>query len=201
MYPETDVRPIAVGEERLKAVRSNLPEMPEEMMKRFVSSYGVHEQQARQIVRDGYESLFEELATDKAQAAVVARTLLNTLPELEREGVDLAKLDEGRLRAALLAHKEGLFTKEAIPDVLKQLASGRSVPEAVAALGIQRVDSGEAESIVAGIVKEREAFVREKGPGAVGPLMGVVMERLKGKVDGRTASELLKKEIAKLLSS
>jgi len=30
--------------------------------------------------------------------------------------------------------------------------------------------------------------------------MGVVMERLKGKVDGKTASDLLKKEIAKLLS-
>jgi Glu-tRNA(Gln) amidotransferase subunit E-like FAD-binding protein len=29
--------------------------------------------------------------------------------------------------------------------------------------------------------------------------MGPVMERLRGKVDGRTASELLKKEISRLL--
>ncbi len=201
MYPETDVRPIAVDESRMRTIRANLPEMPEELVKRFVSSYGVHEQQARQIVRDGYEALFEELATDKTQAAVVARTLLNTLPELEREGVDVSKLDEARIREAILAHKDGAFAKEALPDVLKQLALGKSVKEAVVALGVQKVGAGEAERIVAEIVKEREAFVREKRDGAVGPLMGVVMERLKGKVDGRAASELLKKEIAKLLAN
>jgi len=201
MYPETDVRPIAVDEGRWKAVCANLPEMPEQMVERFASVYGLHEQQARQIVRDGYEALFEELATDKAQAAVVARTLLNTLPELERDGVDIAKLDEGRIKAAILAHRDGAFAKEALPDVLRQLAAGRSVQEAVAALGIHKVDSGEAERIVAEIVSEREAFVREKREGAVGPLMGAVMERLKGKIDGKTASELLKKEIKRFLSS
>jgi glutamyl-tRNA(Gln) amidotransferase subunit E len=63
------------------------------------------------------------------------------------------------------------------------------------------MDTDEAEEVVAMIVKEREAFVREKGMGAVGPLMGPVMERLRGKVDGKMASELLKKEISKLLGT
>jgi len=200
MYPETDVRPIVVSEEKMRSIASSLPEMPEQTILRFVSRYGVHEQQARQIVRDGYETLFEELASKHDLASVAARTLLSTMPELEHEGQDTSKLDEARLLEAFLCLKEGSFAKEAMPDVLRQMAQGKGAREAVESLGIHKVGSGEAEDAIAAIVKEREPFVREKGQAAAGPLMGVVMERLKGKVDGKTASDLLKKEIAKLLS-
>ena len=36
---------------------------------------------------------------------------------------------------------------------------------------------------------------------AIGPLMAPAMAELRGKVDGKTISELLKKEIEKLLST
>ncbi len=199
MYPETDVKPIVVSEERLEAIRSGLPELPEQTVKRFVKSHGLHEQQATQIVREGYEALFEE-AAQLGLAAVAAKTLLNTLPELEREEVDVTLLDEGRLREALLSLKKGEFEKEAMPDVLRQMALGKGASQAVEALGIQKVGGEEARSVIASIVKEREAFVREKGMNAVGPLMAVVMEKLKGRVDGKTASDLLRAEISRLLS-
>jgi glutamyl-tRNA(Gln) amidotransferase subunit E len=63
------------------------------------------------------------------------------------------------------------------------------------------VDSGEASAINAKLVREREHFVREKKMAAIGPLMAPVMAELRGKVDGKTINELLKKEIEKLLSS
>jgi len=201
MYPETDVKPITITQRRLDEVRSKLPELPEQKVLRFVTKYGIHEQQARQIVRDGYEELFEEAAAKYDLSAAAARTLLSTLPEIQKEGADISKLDDAALLRAFTSLHEGRFAKEAMPQVLKKMCEGRSIDEAVNELGLQRMDSGEAEAVVAAIVKEREAFVREKGLGAVGPLMGPVMERLRGKVDGRTASELLKKEISRLLQS
>ena len=200
MYPETDVKPIVVSAERLRTIRSKLPELPEETVKRFVKSYGLHEQQAAQIVREGYEALFEELAK-QGMAAIVAKTLLNTLPELEREEVDITMLDEARLREAFISLQNGDFTKEAMPDVLRQMVFGKGASQAVEALGIQRVGGEEARNVIASIVKEREAFVREKKLNAVGPLMAVVMEKLRGRVDGKTASEMLKAEISRLLAS
>jgi glutamyl-tRNA(Gln) amidotransferase subunit E len=199
MYPETDVKPITITEGRMEEIRSKLPELPEQKVHRFVAKYGIHEQQARQIVRDGYEDLFEEVAMRFDLAAVAARTLLSTLPEIQKEGADITKLDDPALLRAFGALHDGRFAKEALPQVLKKTCEGKSIDEAIDDLGLQRMDSGEAGSVVAEIVKEREAFVREKGMGAVGPLMGPVMERLRGKVDGRTASELLKKEISRLL--
>jgi len=201
MYPETDVPPITLAPERLSRIAANLPELPEVRTARIASAYGIHEQQARQLVRDGWDDLFEEVARTRELAGVAAKTLLSTLPELERQGVDAAKLDEAALREVLSALAEGRFAKEAVPDVLGQVAKGKKVAEAVKELGISVMSADEASAVVARIIREREAFVREKGLNAVGPLMGVVMAELKGKLDGKAASELLRKEIERLLAA
>jgi glutamyl-tRNA(Gln) amidotransferase subunit E len=201
MYPETDVPPITIEAARLERIAASLPELPEVRIARIASTYGVHEQQAHQLVHDGWDDLFEEVAANRELAGTAARTLLSTLPELERQGVDMTKLDEAALREVFAALSAGGFAKEAVPDVLALKAKGRTVDQAVKELGISMVSSDEAAAIVGRVVKEREAFVREKGKGAVGPLMGAVMAELKGKLDGKAASELLRKEIEKLLSS
>jgi glutamyl-tRNA(Gln) amidotransferase subunit E len=201
MYPETDVPPITIGAARMERIRANLPELTDVRIARIAATYGIHQQQARQLVHDGWDDLFEEVAANRDLAGTAARTLLSTLPELERQGVDMSKLDEAALREVFAALSDGGFAKEAVPDVLALKAKGKSVEQAVKELGISMVSSDEAAAIVASVVKEREAFVREKGKGAVGPLMGVVMSELKGKLDGKAASELLRKEIDKLLSS
>jgi glutamyl-tRNA(Gln) amidotransferase subunit E len=175
--------------------------MPEQKVVRFVERYGVHQQQAIQIVRDGYEEVFEEISSKFNLASVAARTLLSTLPELEKEGVDIAELGDDRLLEAFQELQQGSFVKEAMSSVLRKMAEGASAKDAVKSLGLQKVDLSEAESIIAAIVKEKEPLVREKGLAAQGPLMAPVMEKLRGKVDGKTASELLKSEISKLLAS
>jgi glutamyl-tRNA(Gln) amidotransferase subunit E len=57
------------------------------------------------------------------------------------------------------------------------------------------------EEIVRTIVLERREFVKEKGMGALGPLMGVVMAEVRGSVDGRLVSQVLKQEISQQLSA
>ena len=50
---------------------------------------------------------------------------------------------------------------------------------------------GNLESIVEGIVLERIDFVKERGMGAMGPLMGVVISTCPG-VDGKEVSSVLR---------
>ena len=86
-------------------------------------------------------------------------------------------------------------------DCLRDIATGKDVEASIEALGIERVDSGEASTIIAKLVKEREHFGQKEEDGrdqcAHGPRDG----RARGKVDSKTINELLKKEIEKLLSS
>ena len=199
MYPETDVKPILIGKARMESIRQNLPELPEERTLRLSKDYGINEQQSRQLVKEGYDELFEEIARDRTMAAVAARTFLNTYPELQKEGLDLEALTDDMVRRAFSALSDGRFAKEALPAVLKELAKGSSVDQAVSSLGLGSLDQGDAAGIIDAIIRERAEFVREKGESAVGPLMGVAMKELRGKLDGKKAADLLKERIQAFL--
>jgi glutamyl-tRNA(Gln) amidotransferase subunit E len=195
MYPETDVPPILIEPERLAGIRAALPELPEARIARLVGEYAINEQQARQLVRDGYDELFEEVGRGKGMAAVAARTFLSTYPELQKEGVDLEALSDAKVREAFAALSAGRFAKEALPSVLREMAKGADAEGAMAALGLEAMDQRDAVHILDAIIAERAEFVREKGEGAVGPLMGVAMKELRGKVDGKAAADLLRERV------
>jgi len=199
MYPETDVPPILITPERLKRIYDDLPELPGTIEKRLVSEYGINAQQARQIVREGNEELFERIAKDKSMAAVAATTFLNTFPEIEREGIDISKISDDDTAETFLMLKASKFSKEALPSVFREIAKGMTPAKAVSSLGLATLSREDAAKAVASIVKEREQFVKEKGMAAVGPLMAPVMEALRGKIDGKIASELLTEEIRRLV--
>jgi glutamyl-tRNA(Gln) amidotransferase subunit E len=63
------------------------------------------------------------------------------------------------------------------------------------------VTSSEIEDIIKKIVAEREDFIREQGDRSVGGLMGIVMQELRGKADGKTVKEILTIEVQKLLKA
>lgn len=199
MYPETDVKPILIEKARMNSIAQNLPELPEERMARISREYRINEQQSRQLVKDGHDELFEEVAKDRTVAAVAARTFLNTYPELAKDGVDLEALTDDKVRQAFSALASDRFAKEALPSVLKELANGSNVDKAISSLGLGSLDQGDAVGIIDGIIKERADFVREKGEAAVGPLMGVAMKELRGKVDGKKAADLLSERVKAFL--
>ncbi|NLI73758.1 MAG: Glu-tRNA(Gln) amidotransferase subunit GatE [Euryarchaeota archaeon] len=199
MHPETDVLPISVPTDRMENILSNLPELPEIRIERIANDYGIHIQQSTQLVREGWDDVFEEIATDNELAALAARTLTSTLSELERE-IDISQLNENILKAAFAGVSSGTFAKEAVPDVLRKMAEGMNIDEAVSELGLSAMSADEAREIVARVIREREDFVREKGKAAIGPLMGPVMAELRGRLDGKAANELLREELQKLLS-
>ncbi len=199
MYPETDVPPVRVDEERLKKIEDNLPELPDEVIERLVSQYKVNDQQAAQLVRGGKDELFEMLAKGSDMPSVAATTLANTFPEMERDGLNVDKIDDDGLLSAFRLLSEGRFAKEALPTLLREMCSGVTAAEAIEKLGLSAMDSDEALSVVRGIVSERRDFVIEKGMAAIGPLMGPVMAELRGKVDGKEANALLAKCIKELI--
>ncbi len=64
--------------------------------------------------------------------------------------------------------------------------------------GLAPADIGGLEDVIKGIVEERLDFVKERGMGAMGPLMGVVMQAAVG-ADGKEVSALLRAAIQSVL--
>jgi len=199
MYPETDVPPMLITDERLSGIKNNMPEFPEEIEKRLVSSYGINAQQANQIVRQSRDELFVKISERTGMTAAAATALTNTYTELEHENLDPDSIDGVKVAELFILLKENRFSKEALPSLLKEMAKGSGAEEAIRKLGLESVGTDEAAEIIRALVKEREDFVRSKGLDAIGPLMGPVMSALRGKIDGKQANDLLAKEIKKLI--
>jgi glutamyl-tRNA(Gln) amidotransferase subunit E len=199
MYPETDVPPIRITLEKMDAIRSHLPELPEDKEKRFVDEYSVSIDQAKQLLLTGYDDLFERLIPqhkEKKYQKIIARILLNTIPELESEGTDISRIDKKLLHEILDGVEEGKFAKEGISQVLGYvLNNDKTVDEAITDLGLGTLGSEDLDKVIESIVSKKTEFIKEKGMAAVGPLMGLVMKELRGKVDGKTVNEALRKKV------
>ena len=199
MYPETDVPPHLITEERIHRVRDAMPDLPEEIERRIVERYGLNEQQARQLVRKGYDEVFFPMADRFKMVTTIATTLLGTYPELEKEGIDVDSIPFDALNDVFQGVSDSTFSKEAIPLILKEVSKGLDVDDAVKSLGLAAIGSDEATDIIASIIRDRGDFVKSKGLDAVGPLMGPVMAALRGKMDGSKVNSALRSEIERFL--
>ena len=202
MYPETDVQPIRITNDHIKQIRKNLPEKPEVKHKRFMKEYSINNEQTKQILSSGYENGFERLVEQfPKQKNTIIRTFLNTFSELEKEGLNIGVINEEMLVNVFSGLSKGKYSKEAIPDILKYLIEnlGDSLEKAIESCGLGATDTEKIEEIAKKVVSERIDFVKQRGLGALGPLMGVIMKELRGKADGKTINEILKKEIEKVI--
>ncbi len=201
MYPETDVPPVMVTSEYVSSL--SLPELLDERTARFQEDYGLNREFASLMASSPSYQLFEEAVRDLSlPPALVVRTLEMMPRELARDGIPISNLTEDHYLDALSLVAEGGVAKEGIPQLLETMAKnpGLSAAKAAKAAGLAGVDQVGVEEVVVGIVAEKEAFVRERGEAALGPLMGIAMKELRGKADGALVSSVLKREIDRILA-
>jgi glutamyl-tRNA(Gln) amidotransferase subunit E len=198
MYPETDVLPVRIGDDEWDAIA--VPEFLTARAERFVKEYGMDPAIARQVAYSEYLPLFQEALDRGIPPNLVHRTIFATVKEVGKEtGRDTScLLDPATMIPVLEAAREGRIAKEAIPEVFRLELEGVPVGEAIAR-SAPTISAADVEAIVRKIVNERKEFVKSKGMASLGPLMGVVMEELRGTVDGKVIAGVLKKEIQAVL--
>ncbi|MEM4699449.1 MAG: Glu-tRNA(Gln) amidotransferase subunit GatE [Candidatus Nezhaarchaeales archaeon] len=198
MYPETDVRPVAISQERIDEIRRRLPETPEEKLRRFVEVYGLPIELAEAMLRSRRLGLFERAVREtKAPPVLIASTIESTLKGLRKEGVNVDAVTDEQLLDAFRAVAEGRVSKEAIPDLVKWLASkpGGTVEEALKELGLRALSEEELRRIVAEVVGSNLDLVKRRGEAAINALMGEVMRQVRGRADGGLVAKLIKEEL------
>ncbi len=205
MYPETDVPPVEIDEQKLKQIKSKLPETFEHRKERYMEKFGLNDELADKISRNSNFGLFERImkSYENIPATLVVRTLTDTLAELTQEieaDIDIENLGDRHFMELFKRLSANAFGKEAVPDILNFLANQpeKSVERAIDEIGLG-VDKGEVEVLIADIVSQKKKFIREKRERAVGPLMGIVMKELRGKVDGKVINKMLEEKVKEVL--
>ena len=185
MYPETDVPVFPLTAERWQRTLDTLPMTDDERSERL-SKYQVSGDQASQLLARELDDIYVEHVHDlphKGWASVV----------LENDTAD------PELCAKVLTVKEeGLLTRESMNEIIEHFTGSNPTHQEIAdygeANGFKPADVGDLGAIIEGIVAERADFVKERGMGAMGPLMGVVMQTV-GAADGKVVSALLRQAI------
>ena len=200
MYPETDVPAIVVDKSLLESVEKELPELLDAKADRYVKEYGLSRDLACLVVDSPYAATFEDLVkSDGLNPSFVASTFEYTFKMLRREGVDVESFNARQTRDVLLKAHRGEVAKEAIPAIFRWLSSNseRSVEDAAEALSLGTIDRSALRSAVAELVQKNLELVKKEGERALSPLMGDIMKKFRGKVDGKVLHEMLREEVKK----
>jgi len=177
MYPETDVPPVRISEEKLATIRANLPKKPEERKEQLLSM--LNPELAQKMMKSRNLHLFERLLETGADPTIIATTLEETLVSLRRAGVEVEKVNEEKLRELFEEHVKGLFVKSAIPDIITNASkSSDSIRAIVSSLNLSRISGASLKKLA-----EKE-----------GNDLKAVMAKYRLRVDAKELAELLQKK-------
>ena len=193
MYPETDIPSLVITQERVNHIRKRLPELPHVKLKRFITEYHITEGHAAKILHSGYEDLFEETQHYGLKSTLFIGAI-DILKSLEHQQKYIE--DEKELKICFEKLAKGEIVREALDDILPQLADGKKMSE----IAVETVSRTDVEDIIRKVVEANINVIKEKGMRAVAPLMGQCMKELRGKADGKTVNEILTAEVKKIVS-
>ncbi|MFQ5498008.1 MAG: Glu-tRNA(Gln) amidotransferase GatDE subunit E, partial [Nitrosopumilus sp.] len=133
----------------------------------------------------------------------VASVLCSTITNLERNGLDSSLLKSDDIIESFQLLSEGKIAKESIEIIYENIMSGKSksINEALKNASIETVDEDKVEEIIKKIIEKNQEIIKNQKERSIGPLMGIVMKELRGKVSGEIVNNLLLKNIKKKLQS
>lgn len=203
MYPETDIKPIPVTQELLEEAERLKPPTPEELLARLIRDHKLTKTLAEQLIRDPlihtYLNLVEELG-DKVQPHIIATTLMIHLKSLKSEGLDVSIVDEQVLKTILSKVSENILSKDAIPEVLREYSLKRgeaSLEELIKKYTGIRVS--ELEKLVDEVIEDLKETLLTKREKAFNIVMGEVMKKVRGRIDGKIVAETVKNRLREAL--
>jgi glutamyl-tRNA(Gln) amidotransferase subunit E len=203
MYPETDIPPIPINAELVHGASKKLPPPWDEQVRSLMAKHGLGEEQADHLLDSEYYILFEKVVGETELAPTfVASFLTESVVSLGREGLDVGYLDQSLLEELLLRIGRGDIAKEAAPAVLRIILSkkAKGIEEAARFLHLGAMSSGELSALVAETIRENSQIVQSKGSESFGLLMGRVMSKARGNVDGAKVSAELKRQLQKAVT-
>jgi len=195
MYPETDVPPVTVTQDQLAGIQAKLPPPRETIMQELLTKYQLNSKLANQMIESDYLDVFRRVCSKEGIApSFVATVLTENLKNLSREGIPVDKLTSSHLESVFAAVLAGTVAKEAAPSILAWLSKNNrsSVDDAIRELGMRMLSESELLAIVDRVIGANTSLIKERGEGAYGKIMGLVMSEVRGSADPAAVTKLVK---------
>ena len=196
MYPETDIPVLEITQHRWDSICASLPPSAEERKNRL-EDLEISDNQIEAILNGELDDLLVQGLEGP----------LNLPPKAWASALlEHGKEKPNSLAASVHLVETGSITREGAVELFPESIERETslviewMESEAQSRGYIPADSSKIEKAVEEVLKDREDFVMDKGLGSVGPLMGVVMQRLGGSADGKEVSRILSQKIEDLLS-
>jgi len=189
MYPDTDLPPTRITEERLNKLRPNLPEHFWKREK-WYRELGIPEDTIRELSISKFAELFRSAVKDwKIDPTFAAVTLIQFPKRLKKKGIASNLLDEGMMMEIFKSYKDGLLSRDGVLIAMeKSIKKGKFYPELLP----KPLTSKELENIISETNNELSKIKLISNEKRKEVLIGFVMKKVRMCVEGKTVAERLK---------
>ncbi len=203
-FPDPDLVPLIVDKQWIASIESQMPELPDDKKKRFISQYEIPEYDA-DVLTSTLElaNFFEQTATplkNKKQAANWIMTHLLGMLKSKGVAIDDSPVSADAFSQLLKMLEDGTINANAAKTVFEQMAETGGAPETIVKeKGLEQVsDQSQLEGLVIQTIEENPeeaAAYRDGKTKLFSFFMGQMMKKTRGKADPKIVAPLLKTKL------
>jgi aspartyl-tRNA(Asn)/glutamyl-tRNA(Gln) amidotransferase subunit B len=205
-FPEPDIPTIALGNEFLSLLKSNMPELPDDRKNRFITDYQLSEHVAQVLIDNKEVSDFFELAVNiypspKEIANSIVTDLLAFIDDSIQKGSIFSGLKIEAKHIADLAKlvDENTINRSTAKMILRQIIKTGELPSQLARkTNASKIDDAGviSEAVESIFLREKSAVIDAKNnANAANFLLGKVMQLTKGRADPKIAFNLITRKL------
>ncbi len=169
MYIETDIKPMIIDDKLLKQIK--IPELISDKIKDLQKNYNLSEELANEIAKNkiNFEKYYKKF--NKISKGLLASILINKINEKEKH-----------LEFILENLNSGKITKDVVDEILTNLKQGKKI-------NLEHYKTASYKEIE----NEIKNITNKKPELSVNAIMGILMGKYRGKIDGKKLIGLIKK--------
>jgi aspartyl-tRNA(Asn)/glutamyl-tRNA(Gln) amidotransferase subunit B len=201
-FPDPDLLPLEIAQQEVEALRTQLPELPDEKRARFVREFGLSAYDAAVLVAERETAEYFEQVARGRDAKAAANWVINELfGRLNKEGKEIGQspVSAAQLATMLDLIADGTISGKIAKDLFEIVWTEGGDPRSiVSARGmVQVTDVGAIEALVNEVIAKNQDKVAQakNNPKAIGWFVGQVMKASGGKASPQAVNDLLKAKL------
>lgn len=208
-FPEPDLVPVVISQEFIEKIRAKMPELPDDRIKRFISTYRLPSYDAGVLVSSkSLADFFEDCVRIHNQPKDISNWMMSDLLRyLYQNNLELSesKITPSNLVDMIRLIDEGVISGKIAKRILPEMVlSGMHPREIVERKGLVKItDRDYLARIVDTVFADNRKAVEDAltNNKTVHFLIGQLMKATKGKADPALANEMVKRKLRKLKES
>ncbi|MBH44586.1 MAG: Asp-tRNA(Asn)/Glu-tRNA(Gln) amidotransferase GatCAB subunit B [Gammaproteobacteria bacterium] len=206
-FPDPDLLPVVIDSSMIEKIKSDMPELPDKRLERFIKSYKLSEYDANILIADKFlANYFEEtLKANNLESKIVANWIITEILALaKKSNIDTENfpVEPNNLNELLVFVKDDIISSKQAKEILQRMwLKGEKANTIIEKEGFQQIsDSTELDKIVENVLKNNYKSVEEYMSGKTklfGFFVGQVMKETEGKANPKIVNELLRGKLDK----